>query len=546
VEEEVPPPIDLRLVPMAIAVWAGCLIGLGTGAPQSSAVAWTGAATVALGVLVLCRRGPRRAGALVVAAGFGAAMLISMLDWHAAATNPLTAAAASGSWASVTMTVSVPARKLPDLFPAAPAANMAQTDSSKSIAPTQWILSGHADSAVVAGQEFQPGVDISVIAKGDQWSKLVPGEQIRVSGLLAPDDYAVLPGVLVKARADPISTHPAPWWQLAAASVRDHLVDTAGTLSGDAQGLLPGLVVGNTDGITPALRNDAKVTGLSHLLAVSGSHFALLCGLAVLMLRGFGPRIAAAGGSVVLLALVVLVGPGASVLRAAVMGSIALIAMSVGRQRTALPALAAAVLCLLLHDPTLSVSIGFALSVQATAGLVLLAPLWSKALQRRGIPSGWADLLAVPAAAHVATMPVIAAVSGAISMASIPANLLAAVVVGPARARYGGSSGRSLVELGGAGAGSRGRADVGLGCGCCAHSGAMAVGLLAVARIRSGRAVAGRVADGRPVAAATSKGASAGCCGCRRCRRHSRPGPGDFRRLAACRVGAHGLRSGPG
>jgi len=251
VEEEVPPPIDLRLVPMAIAVWAGCLIGLGTGAPQSSAVAWTGAATVALGVLVLCRRGPRRAGALVVAAGFGAAMLISMLDWHAAATNPLTAAAASGSWASVTMTVSVPARKLPDLFPAAPAANMAQTDSSKSIAPTQWILSGHADSAVVAGQEFQPGVDISVIAKGDQWSKLVPGEQIRVSGLLAPDDYAVLPGVLVKARADPISTHPAPWWQLAAASVRDHLVDTAGTLSGDAQGLLPGLVVGNTDGITP-------------------------------------------------------------------------------------------------------------------------------------------------------------------------------------------------------------------------------------------------------------------------------------------------------
>lgn len=432
VEEEVPPPIDLRLVPMAIAVWAGCLVGLGTGAPQSSAVAWTGAATAALGVLVLCRRGPRRAGSLVVAAGFGAAMLISMLDWHAAATNPLTAAAASGSWASVTLTVSVPARKLPDLFPAAPAANMAQTDSSKSIAPTQWILSGHADSAVVAGQEFQPGVDISVIAKGDHWSKLVPGEQIRVSGLLAPDDYAVLPGVLVKARADPISMHPAPWWQLAAASVRDHLVDTAGTLSGDAQGLLPGLVVGNTDGITPALRNDAKVTGLSHLLAVSGSHFALLCGLAVLMLRGFGPRIAAAGGSVVLLALVVLVGPGASVLRAAVMGSIALIAMSVGRQRTALPALAAAVLCLLLHDPTLSVSIGFALSVQATAGLVLLAPLWSKALQRRGIPSGWADLLAVPAAAHVATMPVIAAVSGAISMASIPANLLAAVVVGPA------------------------------------------------------------------------------------------------------------------
>jgi len=64
--------------------------------------------------------------------------------------------------------------------------------------------------------------------------------------------------------------------------------------------------------------------------------------------------------------------------------------------------------------------------------LVVLAPLWSKALQRKGWPAGWADLLAVPTAATVATMPVIVALSGAISLASIPANLLAGLVVAPA------------------------------------------------------------------------------------------------------------------
>ena len=133
-----------------------------------------------------------------------------------------------------------------------------------------------------------------------------------------------------------------------------------------------------------------------------------------------------------LLALVVLVGPGASVLRAAVMGSITLIDGERPKSHCTAVALAAATIGLLLYDPTLGRSVGFALSVQATAGLILLAPVWSKSLQRRGFPAGWADLVAVPTAAFFATMPVIAALSGAISLASIPANLLASVVVAPA------------------------------------------------------------------------------------------------------------------
>jgi competence protein ComEC len=129
---------------------------------------------------------------------------------------------------------------------------------------------------------------------------------------------------------------------------------------------------------------------------------------------------------------VVLAGPEPSVLRAGVMGAVGLLAMAIGRERLALPALCGAVIVLVLHDPGMATSIGFAMSVLATAGLVLLAPRWSQALARRGVPRGLAEALAVPAAAHVVTAPVVAGMAGQVSVIAVLANLLAAVVVVPA------------------------------------------------------------------------------------------------------------------
>ena len=203
-------------------------------------------------------------------------------------------------------------------------------------------------------------------------------------------------------------------------------------LGADPGGLLRGLVVGDTGGIDQQLSDDARTTGLTHLVAVSGSHVAVVCGLVVVLLRRFGPRLATAGAGLTLLGLVVLVGPQPSVLRAALMGVVGMLAVFVGRERAALPALSASVIVLLVFDPSLALSFGFALSVQATAGLVLLAPGWTNALSRKGIPRGWAQLLVVPVAAQLATAPVIAALTGAVSLVSVPANIAAAAVVGPA------------------------------------------------------------------------------------------------------------------
>ena len=411
---------------MALAVWAGALVGLACGASGRTWLWWGSLLVVLCAAVPAIRRTRWSVGLWTAIAGFVAAVSISLMTWQAAANNPLTAGGSHGSWAVVTVTVSTAPRQIPSPFP------VAGGSPGSGTAAVQWLVGARAHDAVLAGMEFHPGMDVSVMATGPRWGLLVPGEQVVVGGLLTPDLYSVLPGVVIKARTEPVTTHRAPWWQSWAASIRQHLLQSSAALPADAKGLLPGLVVGNTDAIPADLAADAKITGLTHLLAVSGSHFALLCGLAVLLLRRVGPRIAATGGGLVLLALVVLVGPGASVLRAAVMGSITLVALSVGRNRTALPALAAAMIALLLYDPTLARSVGFTLSVQATAALILLAPAWSKALQSRGCPSGWADLLAVPAAAFVATVPVIAALRGAVSLSSIPANLLAALVVAPA------------------------------------------------------------------------------------------------------------------
>jgi competence protein ComEC len=114
------------------------------------------------------------------------------------------------------------------------------------------------------------------------------------------------------------------------------------------------------------------------------------------------------------------------------MGAVAILALALGRTRSVVPALAVTVIVLLLVDPALAVDAGFALSVLATAALVLLAPVIVTALRRRRVPPGVAEALAVPLAAHVVTAPVVAGLSGQVSLVAVLANLLAAPVVAPA------------------------------------------------------------------------------------------------------------------
>jgi competence protein ComEC len=223
-------------------------------------------------------------------------------------------------------------------------------------------------------------------------------------------------------------------WQRAAQTLRSGLRDAAGVLDPEPRGLVPALVVGDTDDLPRQVVDEFQAAGLAHLLAVSGANLAVICVAVLLLLRTMrcGPRTAAAGAMVALVGFVVLAGPEPSVLRAGVMGAVALLALALGRQRAALPALGVAVIVLVLWDPAMAVSIGFALSVLATVGLVLIAPRWAERLAARGVPRGLAEALAVPAAAHLVTAPVVAGFAGQVSMVAVVANLVVAPVVAPA------------------------------------------------------------------------------------------------------------------
>jgi competence protein ComEC len=216
--------------------------------------------------------------------------------------------------------------------------------------------------------------------------------------------------------------------------LRAALRQACSVLSTDAAGLLPGLVVGDTSGVSAQVEREFTDAGLSHLMAVSGSNLAVVAGTVLLLLRALrvGPRMSAFVAGLTVVGFVVLTGAEPSVLRAGVMGAVGLLALALGRQRSVMPALAAAVCVLVVYDPAMAVNFGFALSVLATAGLVLLAPRWVEGMTRRGVPPGIAEGLAIPLAAFLVTAPVIAGMAGEISVVSIAANILAAPVVAPA------------------------------------------------------------------------------------------------------------------
>jgi competence protein ComEC len=293
-----------------------------------------------------------------------------------------------------------------------------------------------ARSAPAAGIEEKVQLDVRIIvfATGDAWRALLPSQRVTTAGRLAPPRGGDLTAAVLAARSEPEIGHRPSWMQVAAGRLRAGLQAACLPLPAEPSGLLPGLVLGDTSRLDPAVGEEFRETGLTHLVAVSGSNVAIILSVVLYVARWCraGPWLSAGICAVALAGFVILVRPSPSVVRAAAMGGVGLLALASGRGRSAAPALAAAVVAGLIVDPALAVDPGFALSVLATGALVLLAPRWRDALLAHGVPRGAAEALAVPAAAQVACTPVVAALSGSVSLSAIPANLLAVPAVAPA------------------------------------------------------------------------------------------------------------------
>ncbi|WP_229076503.1 ComEC/Rec2 family competence protein [Actinoplanes sp. DH11] len=273
-----------------------------------------------------------------------------------------------------------------------------------------------------------------VLGADPGWRGLLPGQRVITTGRLLEPRPGDLRAAVISARKPPRLVGRPSWAQRGAGVLRAGLQRACEPLPDDSGGLLPGLVVGDTSRLDPALEEDFRATGMTHLTAVSGTNVAILLGVVLFLVRRAraGPVLSAAVCAVALAGFVILARPSPSVVRAGAMGAVGLLALAGGRHRAAVPALAAAAAVLLVADPELAGDAGFALSVLATSGLLLLAPSWRDGLRRRGWPAGAAEALAVPAAAQVACGPVVAALSGTVSLIAVPANLLAVPAIAPA------------------------------------------------------------------------------------------------------------------
>ncbi|WP_328913510.1 MULTISPECIES: ComEC/Rec2 family competence protein [unclassified Streptomyces] len=426
-------PTDLRLVAPALTAWGAAALVPLVGA------AWTLTAVVAAtaGAAVLGRARRRAPGLLMAAVAAllcgSVAAAVTAMDRADLTRGPVPGLARQRATAEVTLRVTG------DPFEARPRVRGAAK------APRTVVVPAMVER--VDGTRTRTPVVLFAESTPQAWLRLIPSTRVTVTARFTPtaaprdDEAAVLtpkspPRVV--ARASPAQRY--------AAGLREGLRKAAAPLPADARALLPGLVVGDTAALTAELKDAFRATDLSHLTAVSGANLTLILilligppGLAIRTERrglaawlGLPLRWTATLGAALTLGFVLVCRPSPSVLRAAACGLITLLAIGTGRRRSLLPALAAAVLLLVLYEPDLARSYGFALSVLATGSLLTLAPRWSAALRARGLSPRTAEALAAAAAAQAVCGPVIVLLSARLSLVAVPCNLLAEPAVGPA------------------------------------------------------------------------------------------------------------------
>ena len=256
---------------------------------------------------------------------------------------------------------------------------------------------------------------------------LLPGQQVSGSASVIATKEARVAALLISNDAITQVTQPSGW-ALGLGAIRQGLRDNSG--SGDAGALIPGMVLGDTSKQSPEFKEAMQRSGLAHLVAVSGANFAIVSTFVLwcmqFVIRRKKLRVLAT--AVALVCFIALVRPSPSVLRAAAMAAVLLSAQFGKRSSDSLPALGFAICAVVLGDPWQSRDAGFALSVLATAGLLLLAP---RIQERLPTHKKFAGALAPPIAAMVFCSPILVSLSGYLSPMSIVANFLAAPAVAP-------------------------------------------------------------------------------------------------------------------
>lgn len=301
--------------------------------------------------------------------------------------------------------------------------------SGRNFMAKNWSFLASAIEMESSAGTYRLKIPIRVISPGKNLNGLLPGQIISGRAVLVKSKEARVAALVLFRDEVKIET-AASRWARSLGAIRIGLRNASG--DGDAGALIPGMVLGDTSKQSAEFKLAMKRSGLTHLVAVSGANFAIVSGFVLWLMqfifRNRNYRIGATALSLIF--FIALVRPSPSVLRAAAMAAVVLVAMSYRHAADSLPALGFAMAAVVIADPWQSRDAGFALSVLATGGLLLFAPKIVNYFSRF-VPRKFAEALAPPIAATLFCAPVLVALSGFLSPMSVIANLLAAPAVAP-------------------------------------------------------------------------------------------------------------------
>ena len=332
----------------------------------------------------------------------------------------------------------------------------------------------HQGSGTARSQAIYPGMKVTALGTVE-----FNGSTAKLSGA------TIFPAPASGAGSNATDqTAEEPYLSTLKEQLRTRALDTLGT---ESAALVLGTAYGDDSLMSSTAREEYKLSGLSHITAVSGANIAIVFlgayrlvlvirpyrfASAYLLLRSWKARLRGRGaarsrrpayprnpaqpqqptppnahalpplvyrlstfaiphrvmvlcGVAAVLAYAMLLDSEGSVIRSLAMGLLGAYAMLRGSGRQSLAALQTTVLMCLLAAPHLAVDMGFALSVTATSALILLGPPLIRLLMRI-MPVFCAEMLAAPIVASLWCTPLILAMSGKVPLYSVPANLVAA------------------------------------------------------------------------------------------------------------------------
>lgn len=212
-------------------------------------------------------------------------------------------------------------------------------------------------------------------------------------------------------------------------SIRQRIQQVQSIGLGEPAGALVSAMVMGKDAVDVPykIQDQFKQTGLAHALAASGAQVSLLIGVILALTQRLPNKARLGTGVAVLVIYLGLTGLEPSVLRAGVMGFVALLALTVERKIKPVGSLLLTATSLLLLNPLWIWDLGFQLSFLATLGLLVTVPILTKWFD--WMPSAIAPMFAIPIAAYLWTLPLLLTVFGIVSPYSILVNILVSPLI---------------------------------------------------------------------------------------------------------------------